>query len=126
MLNTKCIRYSVDPSLLNQGIPIEQLEKRNVQEFQSGETIEHLKRYSQGTQRLCGLKTAEHYPKPVEKELEIELGLSDFSKVKSGQSIKIDDAIAVHQGKKFKIKNKGTTSYIRRILVVVGDRGYFQ
>ncbi|MEH2138591.1 hypothetical protein [Nostoc sp.] len=50
---TKCIRYSVDPVSLNTGVPIDCLEKRNIQEFQSSETIQHLNRYAQGTQKLC-------------------------------------------------------------------------
>jgi hypothetical protein len=124
MVNTKCIRYSVDPRLLNAGIPIEQLERKNVQEFQSGETLQHLNRYAQGTQKLCGVKGVER-PKPPDQLL-IELGLADYSKVLSGKLIKISPDVAKHQGKKFKVINKGTTSYVMRILVMVGDRGYFQ
>jgi hypothetical protein len=123
---TKCIRYSVDPRLLNAGVPVDCLERHNLEEFQSTETIQHLNRYAQGTQKLCGLKTTEYYPKPKKKGLEIELGLSDYSKVKSGELIKISPEVAKFQGKRFKVKYKDTDSYVVRVLVVLGDRGYFQ
>ena len=121
-MNARCIRYSVDCRLLNEGIPVEQLEKRNVQEFRSGETLQHLNRYAQGTQRLH-----KDYPKPKPPDkLEIELGLSDYSKVRAGELIKISPETAKHNGEKFKIRYKGTDSYVVRSLVVIGDRGYFQ
>jgi hypothetical protein len=124
---TKCIRYSVDPRLLNAGVPVDCLEKHNLEEFQSTETIQHLNRYAQGTHKLCGLKSTEYYPKPKKKGLEIEFGLSDYSKVLAGQLIKISASIALHHGQKFKVKNKGTTNYVMRILLVVGNKhGYFQ
>ncbi|MCC5618106.1 hypothetical protein LC605_24075 [Nostoc sp. CHAB 5836] len=122
---TKCICYLVDPRLLNAGIPVEQLERKDEHEFISGETIEHLNRYASGTQRLCGLKSTEYYPKPPE-QLEIELGLSDYSKVLSGELINISADTAKHHGQKFKVKNKGTTSYVMRILLAVGKKGYFR
>ena len=126
-MNARCIRYSVDCRLLNEGIPVEQLEKRNVQEFRSGETLQHLNRYAQGTQRLHKDKSTEHYPKPKPPDkLEIELGLSDYSKVRAGELIKISPETAKHNGEKFKIRYKGTDSYVVRSLVVIGDRGYFQ
>lgn len=125
MVNTKCIRYSVDPGLLNKGIPVEQLERKNEHEFKSGETIEHLNRYAQGTQKLHKDKNTEHRPKPPRK-LELELGLSDYSKVKAGELIKISPDVAKHSGKRFKVKYKGTDNYVMRSLIVIGDRGYFQ
>lgn len=142
MVNTKCIRYSVDPDMLNAGIPVEQLERKNVHEFQSQETIDHLNRYAQGTDRLCtpkvvterlalseveGSRSIEHYPRPIaSKQLEIELTSSDYNKVLSGKLIKIGSDIAKHQGKKFKVVNKDTGSYVMRVLIVVGDMGYWR
>ena len=125
MVNTKCIRYSVDPRLLNEGIPFEQLEKRNMQVFQSQETIEHLVRYSVSTQALFKDKSLEHFPKPIER-LEIELSLEDYKKVLGGRLIKISHDIAKHQGKKFRVVNKTTGSYVMRILIVMGERGCWQ
>jgi hypothetical protein len=119
-MNTKCTRYIVDPSLLNAGIPVECLEKKNIQVVREPE---ELKTYIQGS-ILHPNEVIEH-PKPPDK-LEIELGLSDYSKVKAGELIKISPEIAKRNGEKIKIRNKGTDNYVVRTLIVVGNRGYFQ
>ncbi|MHC5939548.1 hypothetical protein [Nostoc sp.] len=121
MVNTKCVSYKVDPGLLNAGVPVEQLEKRNEQVLDN--PAQELNCYFQGITRYSKTKSVE-LPKPPDR-LEIELGLSDYSKVKAGEPIKISPEIAKHNGEKFKIRNKGTTSYVVRSLVVVGERGYF-
>jgi hypothetical protein len=121
----KCIRYSVDPTLLNAGIPIEQLEKKNAQDFPYQETIEHLNRYAQGTKGLYKEKTALHFPKPPEY-LEIELSPDNYTLALAGKLIKISPEHALHQGKKFKIVNQVTGSFALRVLIVVSDRGYWQ
>lgn len=128
---TKCIRYSVDSALLNAGVPVERLNRKDEREFQSKETIEHLNRYAQGTQRLCGEKSVEHYP-PIQLPYQtIELSLTDYSKVVSDKSIKISAEVAEHVGKKFKVIKKDTSFYVMRVLCMIGDacggklRGYF-
>jgi hypothetical protein len=124
-MKLKCIRYSVDPNLLNAGIPIEQLEKKNIQEIPFQETMQHFNRYSQSTAALHKEKASEYHPQPPEY-LEIELSSSDYNKVMAGKLIKISTDIAPHNGKRFRITNKTTGSYIKRTLVVLGNKGYWR
>jgi hypothetical protein len=124
----KCIRYTVDPCKLNAGIPIEQLEKQDVCEFQSQETMGHLSRYAQGTDRLHSSEPVGHYPKPQPRSQPLEIGLSasDYNKVLSGSLIKLPPDVAKYQGKKTKLVNKDTGSYVIRVLILVGDKGYWR
>ncbi len=121
----KCIRYLVDPMLLNSGVPIEQLEKHNIREFKSQETMQHLHRCAQSTEALYKDKSLEHHPEPPEY-LEIELNSSDYNKAMARKLIKISADIASHNGKRFRITNKTTGNYIMRVLIVIGDKGYWQ
>jgi hypothetical protein len=124
----KCTRYTVDPDLLSAGIPVEQLKKQDECEFQSQETIAHLSRYAQGTHKLGFSKPAEHYPKPQARSHppEIELTASDYNKALSGSLIKLPPNATKYQGKKTKLVNKDTGSYVIRVLILVGDKGYWR
>jgi hypothetical protein len=136
MANTKCIRYTVDPCKLNAGIPVEQLEKQDECEFQSQETMGHLSRYALKTDKLHSSEPVGHYPKPQARcrgdkasptlSPEIELTASDYNKILSGSLIKLPPDVAKYQGKKTKLVNKDTGSYVIRVLILVGDRGYWR
>jgi hypothetical protein len=126
--NHKCTRYTVDPDLLKAGIPVEQLEKSDTEEFQSQETEAHLSKYAQGTDSLRFSSPAEYYPEPEVRSHppEIELTAEDYKKVLSGALIKLPTNAAQYQGKRIKIVNKDTGSYVHRVLVLFGDRGYWR
>ncbi|WP_414755609.1 hypothetical protein [Anabaena sp. CCY 9910] len=63
--NNTCIQYSVDPAKLNAGVPIEQLDKKNVRIVSERETLGMLNRYSQRTDRLARNPQEYKIPQPA-------------------------------------------------------------
>lgn len=126
--SNKCIRYSVDPDLLNQGIPVDQLPKQNIREFQYQESIADMNYFNQSTKRLKGvLKSQEDYRYTQKRqELELELSPKDYSMALSGGLISISDEVAKSNGKKFRLVNKATSSYVMRTLTVINGKGLWR
>lgn len=147
--NPECISYRVDPTLIEAGIPIEELERRDMKVFEHRQTMGELNRYAQKTDKLAGdprKKKAEIAPKtpkrlgrrvratPVKTEEDkpklilstatldciiLTVESADYAALKSRRSITIPSIHIKSIGKKFQIINKATNSYCFRILCQV-------
>lgn len=128
--SNKCIRYSVDPYLLQQGVPIENLSRQNEHEFKCQETMEQMSANNQRMKSLQGtLKspTSEDHRYPDKREkLEIELSDKDYKKAVDGRLILISEEVAKSNGKKFKLINQKTNGYVVRKLTVINGKGLWQ
>ncbi|MFK0733800.1 MAG: hypothetical protein ACFKPT_02495 [Gloeotrichia echinulata GP01] len=127
----RCISYRVDPTLLEAGIPIENLEHRDLKIFEHG--------HPQKTTKLAGdpckkkpeiaPKTPSCSGKKISATIDciiLTVESADYAALKSGRLITIPSIHAKSIGMKFQITNKATNSYCFRILcLIIGNKGYF-
>ena len=130
MYSNKCISYRVDPRLLAEGVPVEQLEKSDVREVPFQE-ISSAWRSSRSTSKAFSTPKPETDKKPRKsqagrntRKLTGMIPESEGQKIQQMQEIKVDNKKyrAILLGRPASIRIKNADQYAGKTLRIVDEK----